>query len=283
MFEQLRQRNVHRVALAYLAGAWLLVQVVETLTPDILPPFVFRMTVFVLAIGFVPALVLAWVFEWTPEGLKRERAVPAGTPVPESRWLDRAIMVTLAIAVAYFAVDKFVVDPVRDREQIAAATTDAVEDALAGRLLEQYANRSVIVLPFLNMSADKEQEYFADGISEELLNLLAKIEELRVISRSTSWTFKGKEIDVDGIREKLDVSHILEGSIRKAGNKVRITAQLIDARTNSHLWSETYDRTLDDIFAIQDEISAEVVDQLKLKLLAGPPSAEEIDPVAYDL
>ena len=283
MFEQLRQRNVHRVALAYLAGAWLLVQVVETLTPDILPAFVFRVTVVVLAIGFVPALVLAWVFEWTPEGLKRERAVPAGAPVPQSRWLDRAIMVTLAIAVVYFAVDKFVIDPVRDQEQITAATTDAVEDALAGRLIERYANRSVIVLPFLNMSADEDQEYFADGISEELLNLLAKIEELRVISRSTSWTFKGKEIDVEAIREKLDVSHILEGSIRKAGNKVRITAQLIDARTNSHLWSETYDRPLDDIFAIQDEISAKVVDQLKLKLLAGPPSADEIDPVAYDL
>lgn len=283
MFEQLRQRNVHRVALAYLAGAWLLVQVVETLTPDILPAFVFRVTVVVLAIGFVPALVLAWVFEWTPEGLKRERAVPAGAPVPQSRWLDRAIMVTLAIAVVYFAVDKFVIDPVRDQEEITAATTDAVEDALAGRLIERYANRSVIVLPFLNMSADEDQEYFADGISEELLNLLAKVEELRVISRSTSWTFKGKEIDVEAIREKLDVSHILEGSIRKAGNKVRITAQLIDARTNSHLWSETYDRPLDDIFAIQDEISAMVVDQLKLKLLVGPPSADEIDPVAYDL
>jgi TolB-like protein len=276
MFEQLRQRNVHRVALAYLAGAWLLVQVVETLTPDILPAFVFRVTVVVLAIGFVPALVLAWVFEWTPEGLKRERAVPAGAPVPQSRW-------PLAIAVVYFAVDKFVIDPVRDQEEITAATTDAVEDALAGRLIERYANRSVIVLPFLNMSADEDQEYFADGISEELLNLLAKVEELRVISRSTSWTFKGKEIDVEAIREKLDVSHILEGSIRKAGNKVRITAQLIDARTNSHLWSETYDRPLDDIFAIQDEISAMVVDQLKLKLLVGPPSADEIDPVAYDL
>jgi TolB-like protein len=283
MFEQLRQRNVHRVALAYLAGAWLLIQVVETLTPDILPGIVFRISVIAAAIGFVPALVLAWVFEWTPEGLKRERAVPAGTPGPESRSLDRAIMVTLAIAVVYFAVDKFVVDPVRDREQIAAATTDAIEEALAGRLLATYANRSVIVLPFLNMSSDQEQEYFADGISEELLNLLAKIEELRIISRSTSWTFKGKDVDVAAIREKLDVSHILEGSIRKAGNKVRITAQLIDARTNSHLWSETYDRPLDDIFAIQDEISAEVVDQLKLKLLAGPPNAEEIDPVAYDL
>jgi TolB-like protein len=283
MFDQLRQRNVHRVALAYLAGAWLLIQVVETLTPDVLPEGAVRITFVVAAIGFIPALILAWVFEWTPDGLKREAGVPAGTPPPESRWLDRAIVITLVIAVGYFAVDKFVLDPVRDEEQIKAATTEAVEDALAGRLLEKYANRSVIVLPFLNISPDADQEYFADGISEELLNLLARIEELRVISRSTSWTFKGKDVDVDEVRDKLHVSHILEGSVRKAGNQVRITAQLIDARTDSHIWSETWDRTLDDIFAIQDEISAKVVDQLKLELLAGPPNAEEIDPVAYDL
>lgn len=274
---------MHRVALAYLAGAWLLIQVVETLTPDILPSVVLRITFIAAAIGFVPALILAWVFEWTPQGLRREREVPAGTTGPDSRWLDRAIIVTLVLAVGYFAVDKFVIDPVRDEEKIEAATTEAVEDALAGKLLEKYSNRSVLVLPFLNMSADSDQEYFADGIAEELLNLLAKVEEFRVISRSTSWTLKGEDIDVAEIHEKLDVSHILEGSVRKAGNQVRVTAQLIDARTDTHLWSETWDRTLDDIFAIQDEISAEVIDQLKLKLLAGPPTAEEIDPLAYDL
>jgi len=283
MLEQLRQRNVHRVALAYLAGAWLLIQVVETLTPDILPAGVFRATVIVAAIGFIPALVLAWIFEWTPAGFRRERAMPAAAPPPESRRLDRAIMVMLVVAVAYFAVDKFVIDPVRDEEEIEAATAEAVDEALAGRLLEKYADRSVLVLPFLNMSTDEEQEYFADGISEELLNLLAKIEELRVISRSTSFTFKGKDIDVDEIREKLDVSHILEGSVRKAGDQVRVTAQLIDARSNRHLWSETYDRTLDDIFAIQDDIAARVVGQLRLELTDGPPTSEQISPRAYEL
>jgi hypothetical protein len=176
MLEQLRQRNVHRVALAYLAGAWLIVQVIDTLTPDILPAGVFRATITILTIGFVPSLVLAWIFEWTPEGLKRERAVPAGAPVPESRWLDRAIIVTLVIAVGYFAIDKFVIDPVRDKEEIEAAAIEAVEDALASNLLEKYADRSVLVLPFLNLSADPEQEYFADDIDEEILNLLAKIE-----------------------------------------------------------------------------------------------------------
>jgi len=283
MLEQLRQRNVHRVAAAYLTAAWLIIQVIDALTPDILPGGALRVTVIVAAVGFIPSLVLAWIFEWTPEGLRRERAVPAGAPAPDSRRLDRAIMVTLAIAVGFFAVDKFILDPVRDREKIKAATTAAVEDALASRLLERYANRSVLVLPFRNISEDASQEYFADGLAEELLNLLTSIEELRVISRATSWTFKGKDIDVAAIGEKLGVSHILEGSVRKAGNQIRVTAQLIDARTDSQLWSETYDRTLDDIFAIQDEISGIVVDHLKLELLAGPPSAEEIDPVAYDL
>jgi hypothetical protein len=154
MFDQLRQRNVHRVALAYLAGAWLLIQVVETLTPDIVPAVAFRITVILAAIGFIPALILAWVFEWTPDGIRRERAVPAGTPGPESRWLDRSIIVMLVLAVAYFAIDKFVVDPARDIEKIEAATAEAVEDALAGRLREKYANRSVLMLTFLNISAD---------------------------------------------------------------------------------------------------------------------------------
>lgn len=283
MFEQLRQRNVHRVALAYLAGAWLLIQVVETLTPDVLPSGTVRATVIVVVIGFVPALVLAWFFEWTPDGLQLERYMPSGAPAPESRLLDRAITVTLVIAVAYFAIDKFLVDPARDEEEIEAATIEAVEEALAGRLIEKYADRSVLVLPFLNMSADGEQEYFADGISEELLNLLAKIEELRVISRSTSWTFKGKEIDIAEVREKLKVSHILEGSVRKAGDQVRVTAQLIDARTNGHLWAETYDRTMEDIFEIQDDIAARIVGQLRLELSDGPPTADEIDSQAYEL
>jgi adenylate cyclase len=284
IFEELKRRNVHRVAIGYVAAAWLLIQIVETLFPVFgLSDTALRAAVIVLAIGFVPAVILSWIFEWTPDGFRRDSEVTVPVPPARTRRFDAAIIAMLVLAVAYFAVDKFIIDPVRDEERIEAAAIEAVEDALAGQLLDKHANRSVIVLPFLNMSADEEQAYFADGISEELLNLLAKIEELRVISRSTSWTFKGKDIDIAAIREKLNVSHILEGSVRKAGNQVRVTAQLIDARTNRHLWSETFDRTLDDIFAIQDEISAEVVNQLKLKLLAGPPTAEEIDPVAYDL
>jgi len=283
MFEQLRQRNVHRVALAYLAGTWLLIQIVETLTPDILPGGSLRAIVIFAAIGFIPALVLAWIFEWTPKGFRRERARPVGASAPESRWFNRAIVVTLMMAVTYFAIDKFLIDPIRHEEEIEAATAQAVDEALAGRLLEENADHSILVLPFLNLSADSGQEYFADGIAEEILNLLAKIEELRVISRSTSWTFKGKDIDVEETRDRLDVSHILEGSVRKNGNQVRVTAQLIDARTNRHLWSETYDRTLDDIFAIQDDVAARVVGQLRLELADGPPTSDQISPRAYEL
>ncbi len=284
LWGEIRRRNVHRVAIAYVAAAWLLIQVVETLFPIYgFSDAAIRAVVTILAVGFVPAVILSWVFEWTPEGLRRDSEVTSPASPAYTRRFDAAIIAILVLAVAYFAVDKFVLDPVRDREQIQAATTEAVEDALTGELLERYAHRSVLVLPFRNISPDPEQEYFADGIAEELLNLLTKIEELRVIPRATSWTLKGKQIDVAELSDKLGVSHILEGSVRKAGNQVRITAQLIDTRTYGNVWSESWDRGLDDIFAIQDEISAEVVSQLKLELLAGPPSAEEIDPVAYDL
>jgi len=279
MLDELRQRNVHRVALGYLAGAWLLIQVIETLTPDFLPAFVFRATVIIFAIGFIPALILAWKFEWTPEGLQRDRDVSREAPRSDSRHFDRAITFTLVLAVAYFAIDKFVFDPARDEAEIAAAT----EEALKTAHLESFADQSIIVLPFLNMSPDPEQAFFADGISEELLNLLVQISELRVISRSTAWTFKGEKTDIAAIQKKLGVSHVLEGSVRKAGNQIRITAQLIDARTDTHLWSETYDRELEDIFTIQDEISEHIVAELRLKLTGGSPQVIEIDPRAYQM
>ena len=139
------------------------------------------------------------------------------------------------------------------------------------------------MLPFVNMSRDKDQEYFSDGISEELLNLLAKIPQLQVTARTSSFSFKGKEIAIPEIARTLHVAHVLEGSVRKAGNSVRITAQLINAGTDTHLWSQTYDRKLDDIFAIQDEIAADVVKQLKVTLLGAAPKARTTDPEAYAL
>jgi TolB-like protein len=278
--EELGRRNVFRVAIAYLAGAWLLIQVADT----VLPKFGYADSavtniIVAAAIGFLPVVVWAWAFQWTPEGIRRDADVSPQTSRPAGKAFDRIIVTMLALAVGYFAIDKFVLDPTRDAEQIQTAREEGRADAF----VESYGDKSIAVLPFVNMSADPEQEYFSDGISEELLNLLAQIPELRVTSRSTAFTFKGKDIVISEVAKKLNVAHILEGSVRRSGNKVRITAQLIDARTDTHLWSETYDRELDDIFAIQDEISAKVVADLKLKLLGKAPQTEQIDPRAYDL
>lgn len=292
-FGELKRRNVLRVGAAYVVVAWLIIQVVET----ILPAFGFgdaavRIATIVLGIGLIPALVFAWAFELTPEGLKKESAIDRSQSItPQTgRKLDRMIMVALALALGYFAFDNFVLDPQREMslreqqaEQLASATEKARKEGRTEALFESYSDKSIAVLPFVNMSSDTEQEYFSDGISEELLNLLAKIPELRVISRSSAFSFKGKDIEIPEIAARLNVANILEGSVRKSGNRVRITAQLIEARSDTHLWSETYERTLDDVFAIQDEISATVVEQLKITLLGETPHVQETDPEAYAL
>ena len=278
-----------RVAAAYVVVAWLLIQVTETIFPlfgfDDTPA---RIVVIVLAIGFMPAMIFAWAFELTPEGLKKESEVDRTQSITPNtgKKLDRMIMVVLALALGYFAFDKFVLDPQREASMEAQKITEVEQARQEGRTegrVESYGDKSIAVLPFVNMSSDVEQEYFSDGISEELLNLLAKIPELRVISRSSAFSFKGKDIDIPTIAEQLNVAHILEGSVRKAGNQVRITAQLIEARSDTHLWSETYDRRLDDIFAIQDEIAATVVKKLEVTLLGTPPVVEKTDPAAYAL
>jgi len=281
-FQEIRRRNVLRIAGLYLVGAWLIVQVAGTVLPMFdAPAWLPRTIVIVLAIGFVPALVFAWAFELTPEGLQREKDVDrsaSGAP-HTGKVLDRVIMVALALALGVFAFDRFVLSPQREAKQQSAAR-------LAGRseaLVESYGEKSIAVLPFVDMSPNKDQEYFSDGVAEELLNLLAKIPQLRVISRSSAFSFKGKDVEIPEIARRLNVAHILEGSVRKSGNQVRITTQLIDARSDTHLWSETYDRPLDDIFAVQDEIAAAVVTQLKLKLLGAPPKAKAADPRAYAL
>jgi TolB-like protein/Tfp pilus assembly protein PilF len=273
--------------------AWLLIQVAETIFPlfgfDETPA---QIVVIVLAIGLIPALVFAWAFEFTPEGLKKESEVDRSQSItPDtSKKLDRMIMVVLALALGYFAFDKFVLSPQREASQLAALeekkATEVEKARQEGRtdaLVESYGAKSIAVLPFVNMSSDVEQEYFSDGISEELLNLLARVQDLRVISRSSAFSYKGKDIKLAQVAEELNVTHILEGSVRKAGNKIRITAQLIEARSDTHLWSSTYDRKLDDIFAVQDEIAATVVEQLKITLLGEAPKVRKTDPGAYAL
>jgi adenylate cyclase len=292
-FNELKRRNVLRVGAAYIVGAWLLIQVAET----VFPLFGFndapaRIVVIVLAIVFVPVLILAWAFELTPKGLKKESEVDRTQSIAPNtgKMLDRVIIVVLALALGYFAFDKFVLTPQRDAEQLAALeeqkTTEVEQARQAGRteaLVESYGEKSIAVLAFQDMSQGKDQEYLSDGIAEELLNLLAKIPELRVISRSSAFSYKGRNVKLAQMAEELNAAHILEGSVRKAGNRVRITVQLVEARSDTHLWSETYDRTLDDIFAIQDEIAAMVVEQLKITLLGVAPTVHETDPEAYAL
>ena len=279
---ELKRRNVFRVAAAYIAVAWLLIQVVETLFPMFdLSEAAARTVVIVLAIGFIPVLILSWVFELTPDGFKRDSEVDRGTPsaVAMGKRLDRIVIVALVLAVGYFAVDKFVFDPARDVAREQAAREEGRTEALVG----SYGNRSIAVLPFVNMSSDPEQEFFSDGIAEELLNLLARIPELRVISRSSAFSFKGSDLEIPEIARRLNTAHVLEGSVRKAGNKIRVTAQLIEASTDTHLWSESYDRELEDIFQIQDEIAADVVLNLKVELLGNVPTTPRTDPKVYEL
>ena len=285
-FEELKRRNVVRVAAAYLALAWLVVQLVETLFPMFgISDDVARTIVTVVGVGLVPVMIFAWVFELTPDGLKRDSEVDHDSPSARraGRNLDRIFMVLLALGITYFAIDKFILDPARDEAQLEAATDAARQEGRAEATIGAFGDKSIAVLPFVNMSSDAEQEYFADGISEEMLNLLARIPELRVISRTSAFKFKGTDDDIPTIARKLNVAHILEGSVRKSGNSIRITAQLIEAGSDRHLWSETYDRTLDDIFAIQDEVAAHVVQELRLSLLGEVPTTSPVDPRAYSM
>jgi TolB-like protein len=247
LYAELKRRNVFRVTFAYLAAAWLLTEVAGTLFPGFgIPDWAFRFVVIVLAIGFVPTLIFSWAYEITPEGLKREKDVVRDESITHltAKRLDGITIGIIVVALAFILADRFWLSP-RLAEQ-SGAPEAVVADP--GQLVapvpaeSQYPPNSIAVLPFVNMSDDPANEYFSDGISEELLNLLAKIPELRVSSRSSAFYFKGEKVDIPTVAEKLNVAHILEGSVRKAGNQVRITAQLIETRSDTHLWSETYDR-----------------------------------------
>ncbi len=258
LFAELKRRNVVRVAIGYLAGAWLLIQILETLLPIFgLPETSARVIVILLAIGFIPALVISWYFEITPEGLVRDSEAPK-TEARRARTFDRVVAGVLTIAVVYFAVDKFVLDPARDAELL-----DAARQAASSR---SYGDISIAVLPFVNLSTEADQRIFSDGISEELIVLLASVPELAVTPRSSAFQFRG-DVAAREAAEKLGVDYVLEGSVRRSGERVRIIATLIDAQTNTSLWSEPYNRELDDVFALQEEIAAAVVDSLKIQLL----------------
>jgi len=282
MLQDPRVRTVLRVAAAYGALAWLLVQVAATILPlfDV-GPAANRALVIALAAAFPPVLVLGWVSRL---GLKKSAGAPTAvgtveTVVAPTRTLDRLVLVALAIALGYFLVDRFVLTPARQTRAIETAREEGRSQAFA----ETYGDKSIVVLPFVNMSSDIQQEHFSDGLSEELLNTLSRIPDLRVISRTSSFKFKGTDKDIPTIARELGVAHVLEGSVRASAGRIRITAQLIDARTDEHVWSHTFDRELDDIFAVQDEIAQLVATALESTFRGGSTTAQQVDPGAYAL
>ncbi len=250
--------------------AWLVTQVLEVLLDSFgAPGWVMKTVLVLLAAGFVFAIFFSWAFEMTPEGLKRETEVDRTKSISAEtgRKLDYTIIAVLVLALGYFAWDKFVLGVSRDAALVEAAKQEAAGQVIAEPVASAVTDKSIAVLPFVNMSGDPENEYFSDGLTEELLNALARIEELKVTGRTSSFAFKGKEDDLRVIGKALGVAHILEGSVRKANNRVRITAQLIKVDDGYHLWSDTFDRELDDIFAIQEEIATMVVKELASTLL----------------
>jgi serine/threonine-protein kinase len=263
IFAELKRRNVVRAAGLYLVGAWLLTQVASTVLPMFgAPDWLPRSIVILLAIGFIPALIFSWVFELTPQGLKRDAEVPAEQSIgPQTaRRMDRMIIAVLLVALGYFAFDKFVLNQRR-------ATLTATDAQSAPN------ERSVAVLAFANLSDDKGSEYFSDGISEELLTVLQKIPGLHVAARTSAFSFKGKNATAQEIGEKLGVARLVEGSVRKAGDVVRIAARLTQAKTGQEIWSENFTRDLKDVFAVQTELAQTIVEQLRGQLTGGSASS----------
>jgi len=290
--EEIRKRNVGRVAVLYVVVSWLILEPVHVIFHMLeVPLWANRLVIILLALGFPAALIFAWVYEITPEGLKPTVEVPHGQSIRNQtgRRLDRAIIAVLALAVIYFVVDKFWLSSISGHGQHgAAATTIAAAPTAHAEPPAVFVPpaHSIAVLPFVNMSRDSQQDYFSDGLSEELLNSLSRITQLQVAARTSSFSFKGKQVDIADIAHKLNVGAILEGSVRKDGAHVRITAQLINAVTGFHLWSQTYDRNLRDILALQTEIASAVTTALQATLLVNSAALIELggtqNPLAFD-
>jgi len=279
IFDELKRRNVFRVGIAYAVAAWVLLQVLDVVGEILeLPAWGGKLLLAIIVAGFFVTLFVSWAYELTPEGLKRESEVDRSKSItPQTgRKLDRLIIVLLLLALGYFVVDKFVFGPTRDaarlEEALQATTTDSVERATA-TVATTIDTPSIAVLPFVNMSDDKD--YFADGLSEELLNMLANMPGLKVAGRTSSFMFKGRNEDLREIGQALGVANVLEGSVRRSGERLRITAQLVKVDDGFHIWSETYDRQMADVFDIQDEVARAISEALKVHLL--PPDERPTD------
>lgn len=256
---ELKRRNVVRVGLAYIVISWILAQVAEFAFENFgAPEWVLKTFVVVLLLGMPLALFFAWAFEMTPEGIKREAEVDREASITPTtgRKLDRVIIAGLVVALAYFIWDG-------QRPDVSPSVEAPAAEVAADTTT---LDRSIAVLPFVNMSSDEEQEWFADGLTEELLNSLARMPELQVAARTSSFGYKGSTENVSAIAEELGVAHILEGSVRRGKDRLRITAQLIRASDGFHLWSETYDRTPDDVIAIQEDLAIEIAGALEIAM-----------------
>jgi len=261
-FEELKRRNVFRVGIAYGVSAWFILQLADVVLENITAPdWVMQVIMMALAIGFPIVMIFSWAFEMTPDGIKKEKDVDRSDSVTREtgRKLDRVIIGVMAVVITFLVVDRLILN---DDDSTAPQTTETATVA-------EEIGPSVAVLPFINMSGDQENEYFSDGLTETLLHMLAQLPDLRVAARTSSFAFKGKDTSIAEIASTLGVAHILEGSVQKSGERVRITAQLIRADDGFHVWSQNYTRPLTDIFAIQDEIAADVARALDTSLLGG--------------
>ena len=282
LFDELKRRNVFRVAIFYVVASWLIIQVAETVLPLFeVPDAILRGVVILLAIGFLPALAMSWIYELTPEGIKRETDVDRNASVtPETgRKLNIATLVVAGLAIGLMAYDRLSTDEVKGSGSFSSS------NALENEPDPFTQATSIAVLPFVNMSDSREQEYFSDGMTEEIINALVKIPDLAVAARTSVFAFKDRTEDVRAIGEKLGVNHILEGSVRSAGDDIRITAQLIRVDNGFHLWSETFDRQLVNVFEIQEEIATAIAEQLAINLgesIDSVPNRTK-DLAAYDL
>jgi adenylate cyclase len=286
LIKELKRRNVIRMAVFYVVASWLVLQVAELLFDALnLPGEWLRLVLALLILGFPLMLVFAWVFELTPEGVKREKDIDRSQSITQQtgKRMNLAIVVLLVLAIATVGLDRMLPESAPVAES--AESTVSVETESAATPAE-----SIAVLPFVDLSPEGDQEYFSDGIAEEILNVLVRVDGLKVASRTTSWGFKGQEaLGIPFMAGKMNVRHVLEGSVRKSGDMVRITAQLIDADTDQHLWSETYDRTLtaESIFEVQDDIATSIVEQLGIIMdadsIAPSHAADTRNIDAYEL
>jgi TolB-like protein/tetratricopeptide (TPR) repeat protein len=264
---ELKRRNVFRVAAAYLVVGWLLTEVLTTILPTLgAPAWAAKAIILIFAFGFIPTVILSWIYELTPEGIKREEEIERDTPDDRTavRKLDYITIVAVVLVIIFFGF---------------FSARQSPEDAISIRAT--VSNESVAVLPFVNMSNDEDNEYFSDGLTETLLHMLTQVPDLKVAARTSSFAFKGQNIDIREIAAALQVAHILEGSVQQSGERMRITVQLIRAADGFHVWSKIYDRTIDDIFVIQDEIASNVGSALSASLI-GPGDDGKIAGVGTD-